>query len=65
MFNPGLFVCITDHILERKPINVVNVVKFLVSRFNFKGRKEHILARNHMNVISVVKPLPRTVLFNT
>ncbi|KAK7809801.1 hypothetical protein U0070_008451, partial [Myodes glareolus] len=50
-------------ILERNPMNVVNVVKPLHVKVIFKHMKEVILERNPMSVIIVGKPLPIKVIF--
>ncbi|XP_036031673.1 zinc finger protein 844-like, partial [Onychomys torridus] len=66
----GIFDCMKEHILERNPMNVINVVKpllftlLLLKTVFFKGMKGHILERNPMHVVSVVKPLLITIIFN-
>ncbi|KAK7795052.1 hypothetical protein U0070_015371, partial [Myodes glareolus] len=69
---------IKEPILERSPMNVINVVKSLHStviykvmkeailarslRIHLKRHEEAILAKNPMIVISVIKPLHATVI---
>jgi hypothetical protein len=52
-----------EHILERNPMNVINVVKPFYIPAIFECMKEHILERNLTNVINVVKPLHKGVIF--
>jgi KRAB domain-containing zinc finger protein len=52
-----------EYILERNPMNVINVIKPLHITVVFKTIKEHILERNPMNVINVVKPFHIIIIF--
>jgi KRAB domain-containing zinc finger protein len=49
---------IKEHILERIPMNVINVARPLHMKIISKYIKEYILERNPMNVSNVVNPLP-------
>ncbi|XP_060232480.1 neurotrophin receptor-interacting factor 1-like, partial [Meriones unguiculatus] len=53
---------IKGHILERNPLNVINVVKPLQIAVTARVIKELIVERNPMNVIDVVKPFHNSVV---
>ncbi|XP_060232245.1 zinc finger protein 442-like, partial [Meriones unguiculatus] len=53
---------IKGHILERNPLNVINVVKPLQIAVTARAIKEFIVERNPMNVINVVKPFHNSVV---
>ncbi|XP_063137129.1 zinc finger protein 433-like [Rattus norvegicus] len=54
---------IKEVILERKPLNILHVVKPLEITVTLKGMKKFTLQRNPMNVINVGKPLHITVTY--
>jgi KRAB domain-containing zinc finger protein len=52
-----------EDIVERNPMNVINVVKPFYIPAIFECMKEHILERNPMNVVNVVNPFCNLTIF--